>query len=291
MNINEIFKDAFCTWVRYSEYEIRKEDELMNLIPAKGATAAPYNPAECIREIALETLNIGKLVSVWNHDIEESRRRVLQFARKYGLLGLMVDLPLNDNFFESGETYLAPGFFKAGRQSTKKFMKRFFSFVDELPKLEASDTSISTFASREPVYEYAFSNEYGEWLLWLELYFKDMYRLFRACEDYIDETDYSRNLELRQEIMRYSDHKLRYNISAGDRPEICWEFASLKAMIDLYIVGSITDAVAPIRECKHCGKVFYAENARLEFCSPQCRNKYNVYKFRRKGEAEEVGEE
>ena len=113
-------------------------------------------------------------------------------------------------------------------------------------------------------------------------YFMKMYELFRACEDYIDETNYARNLELRQEIMRYSDHKLRYNISAGDRPEICWEFASLKAMIDLYIVGSITDTAAPIRECKHCGKVFYAENARLEFCSSQCRNKFNVYKFRRK---------
>ena len=76
----------------------------------------------------------------------------------------------------------------------------------------------------------------------------------------------------------------------ADRPEICWEFASLKAMFDLFIVGSITDATAPLRECKHCGKVFYAENARLEFCRPACRNQYNVYKFRRKEAGAEDGE-
>jgi len=291
MNINEIFKDAFCTWVRYSEYEIREGDETLTLIPAKGATATPYNPAEYIREITLAALNIGKMVGDLESPVQDNLHSIRQFVRKYGLLGLMVDLPLNDNFFESGVTYLAPGFFKAGRQTSKKFMKRFFSFVDELPALEAGDTSISAFTNRSPVYEYVFSNEYGEWTWWLLRYFSDMYKLFRVCEEYIEETDYARNLELRQEIMRYSERKLRYNITAADRPEICWEFASLKAMIDLYIVGSITDAAAPIRECKHCGKVFYAENARLEFCSPQCRNKYNVYKFRRKGEAEEAGEE
>jgi len=60
----------------------------------------------------------------------------------------------------------------------------------------------------------------------------------------------------------------------------------MKAVIDLFVVGCITDETRPLRQCKHCGKIFFREDLRMEFCSPQCRNKFNVGKFRRKGEME-----
>ena len=37
-----------------------------------------------------------------------------------------------------------------------------------------------------------------------------------------------------------------------------------------------------LREGKHCGEPFYGKNPKTEFCSPQCRNRFNVYKSRRK---------
>ena len=56
-----------------------------------------------------------------------------------------------------------------------------------------------------------------------------------------------------------------------------------EGVMALFIVGCITDPAQPIRQCKHCGKIFYREDLRMEFCSPQCRNRFNVYKSRKKG--------
>ena len=161
-------------------------------------------------------------------------------------------------------------------------MAKFFPFEEAVPQQEQTDTSISAFAGREPVYEYVFSGAYSERLSFYVSYFQNLYTLFNACLKYIDEPEVFRAMALRTSILQYSDHKLRYNISAAGQPEMCWEFASMKAVMDLFVVGCITDPAQPIRQCKHCGKVFYREDLRMEFCSPQCRNRFNVYKSRAK---------
>jgi len=287
MNINEIFKDAFCTWVRHECYEChQQDDDTWYYCPGGDADVTPYNPAEQIQKIALEVLNVGREFEAAGSDEALVINRTLHFVQKYGMLGLMVDLPLNENFLDTGKVYFASNAFVLAEQlDTDEYMKLFFP--ENTPK---TVPSIAEFTHRSPVYGYVFSTFYMEQLILFEAYCMTMYRLLRACNEYRKTKDYARIQKLRQEVMRYSDHRLRYNIDTTDSPKIRWEFASLKAMIDLFIVGSITDAAAPLRECKHCGKVFYAENARLEFCTPQCRNKYNVYKFRRKEEDMEDGE-
>lgn len=42
----------------------------------------------------------------------------------------------------------------------------------------------------------------------------------------------------------------------------------------------LTDSETPIKLCRHCTKAFGASRPRVVFCSPQCKNKYNVYKSR-----------
>lgn len=44
----------------------------------------------------------------------------------------------------------------------------------------------------------------------------------------------------------------------------------------------LTDENSSLKVCKHCGKVFVATRPNMEFCSPQCKNQYNVYKSRAK---------
>ena len=288
MNIDEIFKDAFCTWVRHECYEChQQDDDTWYYCPGGDAEVIPYNPVEQIRKIALDVLNMGCEFEAAGSEEALVINRTLHFVQKYGMLGLMVDLPLNENFLETGEVFFATNAFACAKHlDTDKYMKLFFP--EDPPE---AVPAIAEFTHRPPVYGYAFSTFYMEQLVWFETYCLEKYRLLRACNEYRKTEDYTGIQQLRQVIVQGADHKIRYNIDTTDSPKIRWEFASLKAMIDLYIVGSITDAAAPIRECKYCGKVFYAENARLEFCSPQCRNKYNVYKFRRKGEAEDVGEE
>lgn len=44
----------------------------------------------------------------------------------------------------------------------------------------------------------------------------------------------------------------------------------------------ITDENSTLKLCKHCGKIFVASRSNVQFCSPQCKNQYNVYKCRAK---------
>ena len=39
---------------------------------------------------------------------------------------------------------------------------------------------------------------------------------------------------------------------------------------------------SPLKLCKHCQKVFAASRQSNLFCSPKCKNQYNVYKSRKK---------
>ena len=57
---------------------------------------------------------------------------------------------------------------------------------------------------------------------------------------------------------------------------------AMKAIIDFAFAKAVTDKRKPLRYCKHCGKIFYAGDVRSEFCSPRCRNQFNVYKSRAK---------
>jgi len=276
--MNEIFKNAFAAWVRYDDYEMRGSI----ILPAQNTKAIIYNPVEQARDMAIEAMNLGREIDSGMFDEKEMMGQILQFVRKYGFLGVMVDIPLNDNFFTAGETYIMPNpFFPADeKMNTQEYMAFFFTFEEAVPQLEQTDTSISAFAGRGPVYEYVFSGTYCERLSYYWSYFQNLFKLFDACMKYVDEPALFRLMAHR--TSHYADHKLRYKISASARPEMRWEFASMKAVMDLFVVGCITDPAQPIRQCKHCGKVFYRDDLRMEFCSPQCRNRFNVYKHRAK---------
>ncbi len=42
----------------------------------------------------------------------------------------------------------------------------------------------------------------------------------------------------------------------------------------------LTDGQKPLRICKHCQKAYAANHPNAVFCSPRCKNQYNVYKSR-----------
>jgi len=61
-----------------------------------------------------------------------------------------------------------------------------------------------------------------------------------------------------------------------------WQTKSLSASIELAYTLLLCGKERTIGVCKHCGLPFYTKNPKAEFCSPPCRNKYNVYKSRAK---------
>lgn len=73
-----------------------------------------------------------------------------------------------------------------------------------------------------------------------------------------------------------------YHIELRDRPTLIGDFNSLLLCIQMMFSFMLTDDNSRLKVCKHCGKAFAATRSNMEFCSPQCKNQYNVYKSRAK---------
>ena len=73
-----------------------------------------------------------------------------------------------------------------------------------------------------------------------------------------------------------------YHIALLDKPTIVWDFHSLLLGVQMMFSFMLTDDKKPLRCCKHCQKVFMAGHPNAAFCSPRCKNQYNVYKGRAK---------
>ena len=67
-----------------------------------------------------------------------------------------------------------------------------------------------------------------------------------------------------------------YHIELRERPTLIWDFNSLLLCIQMMFSFMLTDDNSSLKVCKHCGKAFAASRSNMEFCSPQCKNQYNI---------------
>ena len=80
-------------------------------------------------------------------------------------------------------------------------------------------------------------------------------------------------------VVDYAGHN---RIELLDNPTIYWYFHSLLLGIQMMYSFMLVDENQPLRLCKHCQKVFLGSRSNAAFCSPRCKNQYNVYKSRGK---------
>lgn len=71
-----------------------------------------------------------------------------------------------------------------------------------------------------------------------------------------------------------------YHIELRECPALIWNFNSLLLCIQMMFSFMLTDDDFSLKVCKHCDKAFTATRSNMEFCSPQCKNQYNVHKSR-----------
>ena len=71
-----------------------------------------------------------------------------------------------------------------------------------------------------------------------------------------------------------------------NKPAISWDFHSLLLGIQMMLSFMLVDDEQPLRLRKHCQKVFWGSRSNAAFCSPRCKNQYNVYKNREKSKGE-----
>lgn len=65
-------------------------------------------------------------------------------------------------------------------------------------------------------------------------------------------------------------------------PRLTAQVYDLTTCINLAYALLTTGQSKAVRQCKHCGKFFIAEDRRAEYCSPRCRGAYNSKMTRRR---------
>lgn len=252
-------------WAKHIGYEVIVRKGREYAIPERNVGASIYEPISVETELLCDALNLGKYLT--EHDIG-CRERIMDFVRKYGLLGVMTDI--TDSDFDRNEKLIVHEniFTEQGLADTKAFSEFFFPDND-INILAEPQTPKIRLQSRKPIYTKMFLRtfRYGEPIEWLAKYFKYLYS-FMTCGN--------------KRLCDFNAPHVTYRINTRTEPKLVCDYASLKAVIDLAFAKAATDARKPLRYCKHCGKVFYARDSRSEFCSPRCRNQFNVYKSRAK---------
>ncbi len=295
--MNNLFQKTSSHWVKFSEYDVRKATDGKEYIkPAPKAKPIVYDPLKDADAMVLDALNVGML-QMNRASAAAVRAALMEFIHSYGLLGFMTALPTTPHFMDYDAVYLPKNhFIKEESMPVDEYAALFFPFEKPEFSKKKDETSWSVSGDRDMLaLAMTFSSpmalgmslqrEYAESLDWLLTQFKDWAFTFTTSilyyEDYDTLEEPQRNL-YRMGMAAFGGVAPTYHIALLDKPTIVWDFYSLLLGIQMMFSFMLTDEKKPLRLCRHCHKVFAAGHPNAVFCSPRCKNQYNVYKSREK---------
>ena len=301
------FEHSNSTWVRYSEYEWKQAvDGKLYLTACSNAQPTIYDPLKEYQQLVLDALYIGRLGMKQEQDDEEIQAEIKAFAEKYGLFGLMTALPTTPSFMDYEAVYLPKNrFIKKETMSTEDYLNLFFPFdkldvvkrsVESLWNIEGDNMMMAlamTMSDRPMAVNMSFQRQYAESYEWMKQVFTDW--AFNATTVFLYYNDYDKLDEdykqlMRQSIRAFDGNAPSYHIELLEQPTLVWDFHSLLLGIQMMLSFMLTDKSNPMRVCKKCSKFFVASRPSAVFCSPRCKNQYNVYKNRAKNETTDEDE-
>ena len=301
--MKNLFEQSRSHWVRYDRYELKTAaDGKRYITPGKNAKPDIYNPLKEAPGIVLDALNVGMLM-MGRKPEAEVEKAVMEFVTRYGLLGLMTALPTTPSFMDYEAVYLPKNhFIKKETMSTEKYLALFFPF-DKLDVIKRGIESMwniqndrvmmalaLTMTDKPMAVNMSFQREYAERYEWIKQQFIDWaftyINSFLYYEDYDTLNDETRQM-MQQSMAAFGGIAPTYHIALLDKPTIIWDFHSLMLGVQMMFSFMLTDSENPIKLCRHCTKAFVASRPSAVFCSPQCKNKHNVYKSRARNKSEE----
>lgn len=297
--MEKIFKHSNSYWVKYSEYEKRKNKNGEPYIaPAPKSEVKMFKPLENAEQMVIDALNVGLICMSRESTEQDKEQAVLGFVSEYGLLGFMTAIPTTPKFMDFDTVYLLKNqFIKAETMSTYDYIDIFFPFEKlnitgngENRKWDITgDVQMMALAMTKQNEPMAAGMEaqrnYAEPYDWLVRQFKDWAFTFYTSILYYNDFDKLGDEEkslYRQAMGCFDGIAPTYHIELLDKPTIVWDFHSLLLEIQIMFSFMLTNGKNPLKICKHCSKVFKATRPKAVFCSPQCKNRYNVYKSRAK---------
>ncbi|WP_230398141.1 hypothetical protein [Novisyntrophococcus fermenticellae] len=296
--MNQLFKKSSSNWIRYDRYEWKTDAKgILYITPCKDAKPDLYNPLKDADNMVLSAINLGLLCMKSETSKETLKTELMNFIQKYGLLGFMTALPTTPEFITYESVYLPLNhFIKEESMSTDEYLSYFFPFEpisfakrnrESMWNITDIDMMAITMAlqNKPQAVTMSFQKEYAERYDWLVEEFKDWAFTFVTSFLYyqdLDILDEDQKRLYRQGMAAFGGIAPTYHVELLDRPTIVWDFHSLLLQIQMMFSFMLTDEKSSIKVCKHCGKAFIASRPNAEFCSPQCKNQYNVYKSRSK---------
>ncbi len=296
--MKNLFQKASSPWVRYSRYECRRAgDSNLYVTPIKNAKPEIYDPLKDAERMVLDALNIGVLQMSRKGDAVVWEA-IMDFVSRYGLLGFLTALPSTPSFMDYEAVYLPRNhFIREESMSTQDYLALFFPFekleiwkegTESQWNLSGDRAMMSlalTMQDAPQAVAMSFQREYAERYDWLARQFKDLAFSFYSSFFYYNDKDTldeaTRDL-YRQGMEAFGGIAPTYRIALLDRPTIIWDFHSLLLCLQMMFSFMLTDEESTLKACKHCNRIFVASRPNTEFCSPQCKNRYNVYKSRRR---------
>ena len=299
--MNNLFQRASSSWVKYSEYELKEAADGKRYIkPAHKAKPSIYDPLKDAESLVVDALNVGMLL-MGRKGENAVQEAVMELVHKYGLLGFMTALPTTPQFIEYEAVYLPKNhFIKDETMTTEDYLSLFFPFekmdfqkhgIESQWNMDSTNYDrdmmalAMTFSNEPQAKNMSFQREYAENYEWLLTQFKDWAFTFLSStlyyEDYDTSDEATRNL-YRQGMAAFGGIAPTYHIALLDKPTIIWDFHSLLLGVQMMFSFMLTDDKKPLRSCKHCDMAYIAGHPNAVFCSPKCKNQYNVYKSRGK---------
>ena len=291
MELKDIFEKASSEWVRFSKYEIQEKDGREYITPAADSELTIINPLQSVELLILDALNTGRIIYDLNIKETQKREALMNFVHRYGLLGLMTNLPLVGGFMESELVLLGKTpFFDEDIMDSKEYIWSFMPFgvKEGQPKIDKHPIPATLLTGRALEFSIVFSRNYSERLDWVMAFFKEFFINFAQCKMYAITDNPAEKRSYAEKIPGFAVHNLSFHLEMDDKPVMVWDFNSLKMAIETVYAVSVTRADAALRMCKHCGAAFYATHGRSEFCGDKCRNQYNVYRFREREREKET---
>lgn len=251
-------------WAKNLRYGVKQINSVEYVCPFEYNTI--YDPMKNEQELLNDSLNLGKYLM--ENELGQNEK-ILDFVHKYGLLGIMPDIVDSDIGHNERVMIHENIFTQQGITDVIELAKTFFP-LDDIDLIDKKHQhGKKRLYYRSPIYStmYLRNYKYCEPLEWVKNYFKYLYSFMLSDES---------------KLVEFNPPRLSYKIDDRNGLNLLCEYDSLKAIIDFAFAKAITSDKKPIRSCKHCKKLFYANDIRSEFCSPRCRNQYNVYKSRAK---------
>lgn len=290
---NKFYLNNFKTqWIKYDDYQIKIDNNGNEyIVPNKDSNYTIYNPFEVSDKLLFDLIDVGDEALKKDADKDIIKKKILLFARNYGLLGLISSSVYNRNIIGEEKVLFTENniITKEKLMDTSDYMSLFTPFAlegdiytrifdDHLTVFKAED-SPKFYGKRPLILDVVFCKFYAEQLNWIIEFAKNM-------STHLNQLIIYKNISLTEPVTimagKFKAQKIGFTISMFDKPEINWEFDSLESTIETIYAFALTDESFILTRCEYCKKAFIAKSEREKYCSPSCRNCINVIKSRNK---------